>query len=75
MGAIKIGRASRVADRINNIQVGTPHEVVLLAVIDGAHEIERQLHREFSHARIRGEWFRPVPELMARIEEIKNAGK
>lgn len=35
------------------------------------YQTEREMHQRFANARIRGEWFRPVPELLAYIAEIK----
>ena len=59
--------------RVREMTVATPHSLVVLATINGDHGIETILHKRFAHARIRrrGEWFRPVPELLAYIAEIK----
>ena len=43
----------------------------MYSTIDGGREAEWVLHRRFAHARIRGEWFRPVPELFEYIASIK----
>jgi hypothetical protein len=72
MGAIKIGITGRgVDDRIQRMVTNTPHILTLLAVIEGDRKFETELHFRFASARIRGEWFRPVPELLAYIEEVK----
>ena len=34
-------------------------------------EVESAIHHRFRHARVRGEWFRPVPELLSYIDEVK----
>lgn len=70
MGAIKIGVARSVGVRIENLKVGMPHEVTLLATMDGDREAETEMHCKFAHARIRGEWFRPVPELLEYIAAL-----
>ena len=36
----------------------------------GGRGVEGLMHMLFAHARIRGEWFRPVPELLAYAVEI-----
>jgi hypothetical protein len=69
-GAIKIGTSTNVALRVRNIRRDMPHEVVLLATIRGGYQVEAQLLAFFEHARIRGEWFRPVPELLEYIEGL-----
>jgi len=71
--AIKIGTAKDVDGRVRDMSVSTPHLLTVLAVIDGDRDVERVLHRRFAHARIRGEWFHPVPELLAYISEVKAA--
>ena len=68
-GAIKIGVAKNVNKRVQNMAVSTPHLLAVLAVIDGDQVVEQTLHHRFARARIRGEWFRPVPELLAYIAE------
>jgi len=72
MGAIKIGITGRKAhSRLLNMVSSTPHSLTLLAAIDGDRKLESSLHSRFASACIRGEWFRPVPELLAYIEEAK----
>ena len=71
MGAIKIGTAKDVDARVCELATSTPHLLVVLAVMDGDRGVEYALHQRFDDARIRGEWFRPVPVLLAYIEQIK----
>jgi hypothetical protein len=66
-GAIKIGVAKDVKARMASLGTGTPHVLTVLGVIDGDVVLEETLHEQFRHARIRGEWFRPVPELLEYI--------
>jgi hypothetical protein len=70
-GYIKIGTTKNVDARVRDGTTFTPHTLSVLALISGDHRIETTLHKRFAHARIRGEWFRPVPELLAYIAEIK----
>lgn len=69
-GAIKIGVTTNVKKRVISLQRDTPHTVKLLATMRGNFQVESLLHRLFAYARIRGEWFRPVPELLEYIESL-----
>lgn len=69
-GAIKIGYAKDPAHRLRDLQVGADKPLMLVAVVPGGIDLERALHREFTGARLTGEWFRPVPSLLARIREL-----
>lgn len=79
-GFIKIGRAAFPDRRLSEFQIGCPLELRLLAST-GAVEFEgarpwargseTAIHERFATAKHRGEWFRPVPELLKLIEEIK----
>lgn len=70
-GAIKIGTSKQLSKRLTELSRILPYAIDLLATIDGGREAEWTLHNRFRHARIRGEWFRPVPELLAHIETLK----
>lgn len=71
MGAIKIGVSKQLNKRMSELSRILPYKIDLLATIAGGREVEWTLHNRFDHARIQREWFRPVPELLAYIEEIK----
>ena len=59
-GPIKIGYTDNgVETRMAQLQTGCPYELRLLWVYTGNDLTESQLHKEFAHERIRGEWFRP----------------
>ena len=75
LGLIKIGYARDALERLRTIGVCCPVEVTLLAsmwVKDGK-ATEAQLHRRFKVDRVRGEWFRETPDLLAAIEEVRTA--
>ena len=65
--AIKIGVSKNAQKRAKELQINMPGEVMLLATVEGGHYVEGLLHSLFAHAHIRGEWFRPVEELIAYI--------
>lgn len=69
-GPIKIGRAINPEQRLKQCQTGSPERLVLLAVISGGRDLERSLHARFAASRLRGEWFKPTPELIALIGEV-----
>lgn len=75
IGAIKIGTSKNVALRVRSIASGMPHGLTLLATMPGWHRVETLVHQLFEHARIRGEWFRPIPELLEYIDEIKSSSE
>lgn len=65
-GAIKIGTSIRLTERIKQIAVDANIEVkslLVLAVMNGAYAEEQAIHAKFEEYRIRGEWFKPNPEL------------
>jgi len=68
---IKIGTSKKVKPRLREVERQANRSVVLLATLSGDREVEGILHQRFARARIRGEWFRPVPELLEYIEGIK----
>ncbi len=67
---IKIGIASNIFERLSKLQVSSPYELKLLKLVKDAAHLEREIHREFSSSRVRGEWFRRSPELLELIESF-----
>ena len=66
-GTIKIGASSDPESRMKTLQAMMPNDLVPLRyvkVLDGF-EVERQLHEKFTAIRVRGEWFKATPELLA----------
>jgi predicted GIY-YIG superfamily endonuclease len=64
-GFIKIGVAKNIAKRLENLQIGCPYPLKLIASIrcesvKHAYSMESNLHGLFKKQRIRGEWFRKV---------------
>lgn len=69
-GPIKIGRAWNVDRRIKHMQTANPYQLQLLAKIPLEADAEEKLHLRFAAHQLIGEWFRPVPELLAYVREI-----
>jgi hypothetical protein len=67
-GLVKIGKASDVWKRIDQLQVGNPFKLELVEWLLG--DVEAELHREFDVVRVRGEWFRYTPEIDAAIQAM-----
>jgi hypothetical protein len=65
-GLIKIGQSENPHARLKALQQGTAETLALLKIIPPSPTrlTERQIHQKFQHLRVRGEWFRPGPELI-----------
>lgn len=75
-GPIKIGYTSKsIARRFTNMQTDCPDLLYIRGTMPGARELERRLHEQFSahYHSPWGEWFKPVPELVAFI--LHNASR
>jgi hypothetical protein len=72
VGHIKIGfhGGTDVNDRIRELQTGCPSKLIVLGTLPGGLETEADLHRQFAFAHLHGEWFKPVPELLAFIGKL-----
>ena|SRR3990167_7127718 len=76
---VKIGSSEHPFDRIQQLQVGSPHELELLGTCDSPSDefsdsdgmSEKYYHRRFRNRRIRGEWFRLTDDDLASIEEAE----
>jgi len=70
-GPIKIGMASNIKSRINDIQSMCPYQLSVIGSIpNGGKVTERLLHEKFSSLRIHGEWFSPGSELISFVSEL-----
>lgn len=59
MGLVKIGRSKRPTQRAKQIVGQLPLDAHMIAVLPTRNmaKLERALHEEFDHCRVRGEWF------------------
>lgn len=59
-GAVKIGAAVNPLSRLRTFQTANDDNLELIGFIetDDMYGTEQKLHRQFRHARLRGEWFR-----------------
>jgi uncharacterized protein YozE (UPF0346 family) len=68
---IKIGFTSGdVSKRLSCLQTSHPYQLKLLTTIPGDTDFERSLHQQFEKHRLKGEWFKPHPEILAYISNI-----
>jgi len=69
-GPVKIGYSADPDRRISKIQTDCPHRLSVLATGDADRYPEKQLHARFASARTVGEWFNPIPEILALARDI-----
>ena len=69
-GPVKIGCAADPGTRLQSMQAGNPDPLYLLGVCRGGRGAERALLAAFRPFRVRGEWFKLVPEIMGLIAEL-----
>lgn len=63
-GAVKIGFTNTdPIERLKALQTGSKESLYLGRVIEGGKAVERYLHLYFAPERLRGEWFRHIPEM------------
>lgn len=68
-GLIKIGWAMCPKRRLKAIDPFSPTPLQIIGVIPGGAVKEASLHKQFSHLRERGEWFRPESDLLQFIHD------
>jgi hypothetical protein len=66
-GPIKIGVTRSLDIRLPMLQTGSPYLLVVLATINGGHELESAYHRALCHHRMRSEWFYPTSEVLRHV--------
>ncbi|MGE4163893.1 MAG: GIY-YIG nuclease family protein [Vicinamibacterales bacterium] len=70
VGAVKIGISNNPLRRLASLQQSVPYPLRLLATVPDLLLPERVLHGAFGRFRIQGEWFRPVPSLLATTQVL-----
>lgn len=69
-GMIKIGISVDPQRRIRGISMQSGMSIEILRTVAGGRPLEALLHARFAAARTLGEWFEPVPELLAHIDSL-----
>jgi hypothetical protein len=70
-GPIKIGFAADPQKRKQQLQTSSSDTLHTLLVLPGTFQTEAHYHARFATLRLRGEWFRPEPELLEFIEKTR----
>jgi len=70
-GPIKIGYATNVQQRLEQLQSAHPYRLLCLASTQGSIGLEHRLHENFDNYRLLGEWFEPCDELLDLIRNIE----
>lgn len=71
MGPIKIGHTKKLRQRFVAMQMFNFHDLHVLKLLSGGRQEETDLHHKFAKDRIKGEWFRPSPELLEYINSLQ----
>lgn len=72
---VKIGISGDPVRRLSEIQSFHPVNLQIAARAPGKRLHEKKLHQKFSELRMRGEWFRPSPDLTSIIEYVALNGR
>ena len=72
-GNIKIGFSNMPKKRKTNLQTAHYEELEFIGFMNGSREDEARIHEMFTKFRIRGEWYRPAPDLIDFV--TKSASK
>lgn len=70
---VKIGKSKNPGFREKTLQSEEP-EITMIAVWEATDQVERNLHQQYQHKRIRGEWFKlsfeELREIKAQMDQI-----
>ena len=72
-GLIKIGWSIDCRARLAYLQTGSQVKLVVLAICPATKRREQSTHRAFAHLRRHGEWFKPGPDLLTCIAQVRQA--
>lgn len=70
-GAIKVGYAKDVSERLKGLQTGYPDKLKVITMIPGNVYLERKIHEELAGYRLNGEWFKPYEFVLNKIKEYQ----
>ncbi len=70
-GSVKIGTTKVGVDaRLKGLETGCPHDLRVIATINGDEFVEKKIHAWLARHRLRGEWFRLNHDVRAAIAMI-----
>jgi len=67
-GPVKIGWSRNAERRLRDLDRQMPWKLHLRRTIEAPRDYETRLHTHFREHHIRGEWFRPAPEIQAVMD-------
>lgn len=70
-GPIKIGFTEDINSRLRTLQTGHFDTLIVLCTYPGKMQQERDYHKQFDQHRLKGEWFKPVQDVLNEVELIK----
>ena len=73
--SMKIGFTTSIQHRIQSLQVSSPFKLKLIASIPGSQRLEKKLHKEFSHLRLSGEWFKWDASILTKFKYLQEGGR
>jgi hypothetical protein len=73
-GAVKIGKANNVANRLSTLQTSNPYKLNLIAVVEDCEiQVEKHFHNSLKKFRLNGEWFSPkILKPIHRLQTVLN---
>ncbi len=66
---IKIGIANNVEERIKQLQTGNPNKLFIVSQFENRGQLEKAIHKKFSHLHVGGEWFQYTNEIKEYLNE------
>ncbi len=73
VGLIKIGMSICPLERLASFQLGSPIDLRILALTPGGFDVEDSYHERFAEFRVRGEWFKDAPAILAEIARLSES--
>jgi hypothetical protein len=72
---VKIGKADDVMDRFSGLQTSNPNKLRIAAILEcrnsnHALSVEGELHKKYTHLRLRGEWFHWSSDILKEFENL-----
>jgi hypothetical protein len=73
-GFIKVGHGSPIANRLRQIQCGSPEPLEVLMLLRGGKKLEGLIHRALAGERYRGEWFNDGAMIRDLMRDMATCG-
>jgi len=67
---VKIGLTDKPEDRVRALMTGQPHDVRIIAMMDGGFAQEKALHKKFAKYHVRREWYKFSKEIKDYVAKL-----